>query len=193
MSSAGRLNAPSAPAYSPRDWTLWARYLVAMLLCAITPTFAIAAAEPSQDPMLGQPAADFTLKSHAGNNLRLSEYRGQVVALVFWKNHCRDCMRELERWEALYRHHRDAGLRVLVIASDVTAAEAAATAQELRVGFPLLIDPQNRLAPQYLVTLMPTSVVVDKDGKQRYIHRGYRDTDDAVYETEIRLLLQEWR
>ncbi len=193
MSPAGRLTAPSAPTRAARDLARRWRFVVTAVLYATLSWPPLSSTAEALDPMLNQPAADFTLKSHAGDNLRLSEYRGHVVAVVFWKTRCRECLRELERWEALYQHYREQGLRVLVIASDVAADEAASTALALQVSFPLLLDTHNRLAPLYLATLMPTSVVVDKDGKQRYIHRGYRDTDDILYDTEVRELLKEWQ
>ena len=51
-------------------------------------------------PVLASTAPDFALRSVAGSNHRLSEHRGEVVALIFWASWCGDCRRELERLRA---------------------------------------------------------------------------------------------
>src|SRR4030095_13410186 len=57
----------------------------------------------------GPAAPDFALASTSGSNYRLSEYRGEVVALVFWASWCGDCRRELERFERLRRTYGNVG------------------------------------------------------------------------------------
>ena len=88
----------------------------------------------------GPTAPDFALASTAGTNYRLSEYRGEVVALVFWASWCGDCRRELERFERLRRTYGNVGFVVLGVNLDQEPAQATALAGAAGIGYPVLMD-----------------------------------------------------
>lgn len=138
-------------------------------------------------------APDFILKSTHGDNLRLAEYRGHVVMLAFLKDRCRTCEQQLQTMDRLYKRYADQGTRAFAVSADLSLGAARAMAAGLQLGFPILIDRDNVITPRYQIDLMPTLVLVDKDGKQRYVHKGYRDTDEPDYEKELRQLLSEWQ
>ena len=160
-------------------------WLYLFILFGFTPA-AFAAAPPLAAP-------DFILKSTQGENLRLSEYRGQVVLLAFIKTRCRPCEDQLRALDALNKRYAAQGARSFIISADLNLAAASAFGAGLGLSFPILIDPDRRVTALYQAALMPTLVMVDKDGKQRYVHQGYRETDEREYENELRQLLSEWR
>ncbi len=96
----------------------------------------------------GPAAPDFALASTAGTNYRLSEYRGEVVALVFWASWCGDCRRELERFERLRRTYGSVGLTVLGVNLDTEPGRAAALAGAAGIGYPVLIDEGQGRQPR---------------------------------------------
>ena len=59
------------------------------------------------------------------------------------------------------------------------------------VSFPVLLDPANQVSKAYHVDEMPSSVIIDRKGEIRYIHRGYRPGDENEYQDRIRQLIRE--
>ncbi len=162
------------------------RLLTALMLClACTCTSAGAAVT------LQAPAPDFTLRGPDGRNLRLGEQRGQVVLVNFWASWCGPCRQEMPQLNRLYDKYRSAGLVMLGVNIDDDARVGAATAQRWGVRFPVLLDEQKAVTRLYDLGSMPATVLIDRDGRVRYLHRGWRDGADELYERQIRELVKE--
>ena len=71
---------------------------------------------------------------------------------------------------------------------DVKHANEVAT--RLGLKFPVLLDSEKSVSNLYQVSTMPSTVIVDRDGKVRYVHRGYLSGVEADYEKQIRELLK---
>jgi peroxiredoxin len=137
------------------------------------------------------PAPDFTLRSMSGANLRLQEQRGQVVLVNFWATWCGPCRQEIPHLNKLYDKYRSSGFVLLGVNIDEDAKVAADLATKLGVKFPVLLDTEKKVSRLYDMSAMPATVVIDRDGKVRYIHRGYRDGYELTYDQQIRGLLKE--
>ena len=136
-------------------------------------------------------APDFTLHAADGRNLRLDELRGQVVLVNFWATWCGPCREEMPHLNQLYEKYRKSGFVLLGVNIDDDPQVALATAQKLSVTFPVLLDTDKKVSKLYDLATMPSTVVIDRDGKVRYVHRGYRDGVEGDYEQQIRGLLKE--
>jgi peroxiredoxin len=140
----------------------------------------------------GAPAPDFTLKSLDGSpNLRLAEQRGRVVLVNFWATWCGPCKQEMPHLNRLYEKYRSAGFVLLGVNIDEDARKAAGAASGMGVRFPVLHDAAKGVTKLYDVQSMPATVLIDRDGKVRYLHRGYQDGLEARYEQQIRELVKE--
>lgn len=159
--------------------------LLMLLLAGMLLTVTVAA-EPIQGP-----APDFTLKSRGGENLKLSEFRGQVVMINFWASWCGPCRQEMPLLDQLYQHYRPLGFTILGINVEEDVSQAAKLLREIPVTFPILFDGSNTVAEQYHLDAMPTTVLVDRDGKMRFLHLGYLPGYEREYETQIKALLME--
>jgi peroxiredoxin len=137
------------------------------------------------------PAPDFTLKAMDGRNLRLHEQRGQVVMVNFWATWCAPCKQEMPHLNALYKKYKDSGFVLLGVNVDDDPSKAAAMAQSFGLAFPVLYDAGKTVARTYNLGAMPSTVLIDRDGVVRHIHRGYRDGLEATYEAQARALLKE--
>ena len=142
-------------------------------------------------PAIGSAAPDFTLKSSTGRNLKLSEHRGEVVMINFWATWCGPCRQEMPLLNRIHEKYRKAGLTLLGVNIDDNSANALAMVKKLGVTFPVLFDAEKRISRLYDVDGMPSTLLIDRDGKVRYIHRGYRAGYEERYETQVRELLKQ--
>jgi peroxiredoxin len=140
---------------------------------------------------LQQAAPDFTLQRAEGGNLRLAEQRGQVVLINFWASWCGPCRVEMPHLNRLHDKYKAGGFMVLGINIDDDPRHGAATATRWGVKFPVLLDASKAVTRRYDLGAMPSTVLVDRDGRIRYLHRGYRDGLEAEYERQIRELVKE--
>ncbi len=155
------------------------------LLASATPLMGQAAPSPQSA------APDFTLKGLDGRNLRLAEQRGQVVLVNFWASWCGPCKVEMPHLNRLYDKYRNAGFTLLGINVDDDVRTAGSAAQKLAVRFPVLHDADKAVSRLYALDSMPATVLIDRDGRVRYLHRGYRDGMEAAYEQQVRELVKE--
>lgn len=156
---------------------------------ALAATFSATLAEATVKPSSAAP--DFTLRASTGNNLRLQEQRGQVVLLNFWASWCGPCRQEMPHLNRLNEKYRSAGLQLWGINIDDDPRTAMAAADKLGVKFTVLLDAAKQVVRLYDLEGMPATVLIDRDGRVRYVHRGYREGYEQAYEHQIRELLKE--
>jgi peroxiredoxin len=151
----------------------------------------LGASAPAAAAKIGDMAPNFTLKADTGKNLRLSEYRGEVVMINFWATWCGPCRQEMPVLNELYQRYRPVGFTLLGVNIDDQAANASRMARRLGVRYPIVFDAQKTVSRLYDINSMPTTVMVDRDGKVRYLHRGYLPGFEKKYQEQIRGLLKE--
>jgi len=145
---------------------------------------AVAALAPSAS------APDFTLRTMGGPNLRLQEQRGRVVMVNFWATWCGPCRQEMPQLNKLYEKYRASGFQLLGVNVDDDARNAADVATKLDLKFPVLLDTDKVVSHLYDLSTMPSTVLIDRDGRVRYVHRGYVGGTEELYERQIRELLK---
>ena len=150
-----------------------------------------AASSLASSDLEGRPAPDFALKSSTGDNLRLSEYRGDVVMINFWATWCGPCRQEMPLLEELYGRYQRVGFNLLGVNIDDDSGRAMRMAEELGVSFPVLFDARKEVSKLYEVEAMPVTVLVDREGTVRYVHHGYKPGYEEKYLNQIRSLLRE--
>jgi peroxiredoxin len=164
----------------------------ALLLGSLILSAALAASSPAAQPTLvGKEAPDFVLKALDGANLRLSEFRGQVVLLNFWARWAGDSRQEMTALNKIHTTYERAGLVVLGVSVDEDLRRAREFADALKVSYPIMFDTGSDIGRAYLLEKMPMTVLVDRSGVVRYSHAGFTRGDDRVYLDKIRELLRE--
>lgn len=133
-------------------------------------------------------AADFTLKSESGKIFHLSDFRGQVVLINFWATWCPPCRREMPSMERMWKKIKGKGVQVLAIDVGEDADTIFEFLGTYPVNFPLLMDRDGRVVKKYPVTGLPTSYIIDPEGKVIYRAVGSREWDDPkLYEQLLQL------
>jgi len=137
------------------------------------------------------PAPDFTLKSLAGKNLKLSEMRGNVVLINFWASWCGPCRQEMPLLNSLHNKYEPLGFTVIGVNVEEKTENARGFIKDTPVDFPILLDNRNQVSKLYKVVAMPTTVVVDRDGNMRFLHHGYVPGDELEYRKMVKELIRE--
>ena len=150
-----------------------------------------AATSLASSGLTGQPAPDFALKSSDGDNLRLPEFRGDVVMVNFWATWCGPCRQEMPLLDELYSRYQRVGFSLLGVNIDDNSSKAMNMAAELGVSFPVLFDSRKEVSKLYEVSAMPVTVLIDREGTVRYVHHGYKPGYEEKYLDQIRSLLRE--
>jgi peroxiredoxin len=165
--------------------------IAALALGCVLPLFATPAAAAERYELVGQQAPDLVARGLTGENVRISEHRGEVVVVSFWSGSCNTCRNQLEALDRIAKTYGSAGLTVIGVNLDdnVPRAEKFARAQDVK--FQLLVATAKTTGYDFRVDRLPMIVVVDREGVLRVAHREFKSTDEAIYVRELRKLLDE--
>jgi peroxiredoxin len=139
----------------------------------------------------GELAPDFVLRSGDGENVRLSEYRGEVVLVNFWATWCGDCRDQMASLDSLYGLYHEAGLELLSINLDNKAERGQEMSRSLQLRFPVLYDSDRKVSKLYDVDAMPVTLLIDREGVVRYVQQGFRRGAEERYVEQVKALLRE--
>ena len=147
-------------------------FIVAALLASIGP--GAHAADDVCNVTRRKVNLNFTVKDINGKDVRLSQYKGQVVLVNFWATWCGPCRREIPSLMALYRDYKDRGFVVLGVSVDKEVQLVKPYARTMKMNYPVLIgagheDLGNAFGP---FLGFPTSVLVKRDGAICLEHVG---------------------
>ena len=118
--------------------------------------------------------------------------RGQVVLLDFWASWCAPCKASFPEMEKLYRAYGRRGLTVIAVSVDEKRENMERFLRSMKVSFPVLRDASQKLVAAADVQTMPTSFLIDRSGKVRFVHGGFRGEETVGrYREEIDQLLKE--
>jgi thiol-disulfide isomerase/thioredoxin len=150
------------------------------------PGFAGLGVDQPPKPIL---APDFTLPTLAGSKTKLSALRGRVVLLHFWASWCPPCREELPQLTAMAARHKD-GLTLLAVDADSSDAKGAAQFVAAHgIGLPIAVDAHDKVHQRYGIRALPTTYLIDRQGKIVGRIVGSRDWNSAAAQRLIKGLL----
>ena len=129
-----------------------------------------------------KPVNDFTLPMPGGKTFRLADYHGKMVFLNFWATWCEPCKEEMPAMERLWLRHKDRGFVMVGVSLDSNLKAVPPFVAEHKITFPIALDPKMDVANTYGVRALPTSFIVDREGKMTALALGPRPWDnDAAH------------
>ncbi len=171
-----------------------------LILCLSLPATAVQAGFPT--PKLSHtltklktpvPAPDFTLRDMDGKSHSLSDYRGKVVMLNFWATWCPPCRHEMPSMESIFQEMGKQGFVVLAVNQFEDSDHVFAYMGQLSVfpTFPILFDHKGKVSQMYGIKGLPTTLLIDKQGRVIYRAVGGRDFNHPAVRKLIHELLKK--
>jgi thiol-disulfide isomerase/thioredoxin len=146
---------------------------VAFFAVGVNPTWA--AERPNPKTLVGKPAPTFSLQTVQGKDMSLAKERGNVVVLDFWATWCPPCRESLPGLEKLHadKELADKGLKVYAVNLREEKDVAKQYLEQNNLTFPAPMDKTGAVAQKYLVSGIPTTAVVGRDGKVKAVFVGF--------------------
>ena len=138
---------------------------------------------------IGDDAPVFSLKDISGRDWSLEDMKGKAVFINFWGSWCQPCRKELPALNELQKKNKE----VVIIAINIDKARESADAFLKKISLDqltILLDPGTKVVSSFGARAMPTSYILDREGKVRFIHYGFNERKDPLlWETELKELL----
>lgn len=127
---------------------------------------------------IGDQAPDFKLTDLNGKEHQLSEYRGQGVFVNFWGTWCKPCEKEFPLMEKQYQVYKDQGVQILAVNIAQSDYEVRQFAEQRDLTFPIVIDKSKSVMEAYNIRPLPTTLLVNVEGKIVKIVTGEMSEED---------------
>ena len=165
--------------------------IATMLSAAVATALLSAAAAAGSGATASGPAPAFTLEARGGSKISLTQYKGQVVMLNFWASWCGPCRQEMPLLENIYKKYNKLGFTLIGVNVEPDSKDAEGFLKQTPVSFPVIYDKDSTVSKAYDVQGMPSTVIIDRKGNIRVLHRGYKPGDENEYLDSIRSLVRE--
>ncbi|HKU85696.1 MAG TPA: TlpA disulfide reductase family protein [Casimicrobiaceae bacterium] len=155
----------------------------------VTVLVAVLVSAPAFAARSGEAAPSFALATAAGDTVELAQLRGRVVYVDFWASWCTPCKRSFPWMNELDARYRDSGLTIVAINVDKRRDDAMRFLRDVPARFTVVFDAEGKTPAVFDVKGMPSSYLIDREGRVAAVEEGFHDERAAVIEQRIRALL----
>ncbi len=135
--------------------------------------------------------AAFELEDVNGHLHRLSDYQGKVVLINFWASWCPPCIQEIPGMQRLAKSLRNRPFEIIAINVSEQKQRALYQSKRINMTFTVLLDTEGKTFRHWQAKILPTSFIVDKKGRIRYLAQGPLEWDSDEVSVIIEKLLIE--
>lgn len=128
------------------------------------------------------------LKLRDDGTIDFSEYRGKVVYLDFWASWCVPCRQSFVWMNDIHDRYDD--LVIIAVNLDTQREDAQTFLEQVPAKFDIAYDPEGRTARAYELKGMPSSFLIDKQGKVTATKVGFKLSETSKLESQIRELVR---
>jgi peroxiredoxin len=150
---------------------------------------------------VGSRAPEYTALTLQGDSVALSTFQGDVVLLNIWATWCPPCVKEMPALQRLHEALANDGLSIVAVSVDAPpsltnvmgafSGDIRAFADRFGLTFTVLHDPSGRIQSRYQVNGLPTTFLIDREGRVRRKVMGAAEWDEPRFADEIRAMLEE--
>ncbi len=139
----------------------------------------------ASNPLVNKDAPDFKLTTTENQTLQLNELKGKVVLIDFWATWCPPCRKSIPDLIALKNKYKDKGFEIVGISLDQqnSLQDVVPFVKDYKINYPVVYADMNVWMDYGQVQSIPTSFLVNKEGKIVASYVGY--IPENVYESEI--------
>jgi cytochrome c biogenesis protein CcmG, thiol:disulfide interchange protein DsbE len=138
---------------------IWGRMI--LLLCCCAWALTGCGEDTPKALRMGEEAPAFTAKDLHGREVSLATYAGKPVVLRFFLPDCKYCRADTAVFNDYYRDYKEKGLGVIYINTDPKPGEVQKFVDDLGISFPVVLDPDRKIADQFRVQVVPQTIILD--------------------------------
>lgn len=136
-------------------------------------------------------APDFSLRDTDNKLRKFSDYRGHVVAVNFWATWCPPCRKELPSMQMTYNALKKTGFRIIGVNVGEKWDTVASFLNNFSLTYPIVLDTDSSAMEKWNITGLPTTFIVDKQGRIIYRITGGRDWNDPAFRNKLKMIIKQ--
>lgn len=136
-----------------------------------------------------QSAPNLSLKTDKGRTINLNQYKGSVVYLDIWASWCTPCRKAFPWMNDMQKRYQKLGFKVIAVNVDQETDKAKAFLEKYPAFFTVAYDPKGNIPKNFGLKVMPSSYIIDRNGKIVEEHKGFMPSAAKKREQAIRKVL----
>jgi thiol-disulfide isomerase/thioredoxin len=155
---------------------------------SMTSAIATPPGAPISFPMIGSTFPGFQSSRLDGKMINLGNLKGKVILINLWATWCGPCRAEIPDLEALYQKEKSKGFELAGITVDSAGTEKAVAefVKQEKMTYPVFLDPDGRSTLLLKTSVIPTSAMIDRNGKVVWYHAGMVQTTDPEFQKVLK-------